>query len=90
MEVTDIQIRRFNEKGNMKALVSMVIDDAFVVHDVRIIQGNHGLFVAMPNKKVGDMGYRDIVHPINKEARQQIESVIFAKYFEDEARNNNL
>lgn len=80
MDITDIKIRRIHNEGKMKAVVSVTIDNAFVIHDIKIIDGNNGLFVAMPSRKVGEEEYRDIAHPINSSARSSMQDSIFAEY----------
>ena len=80
MNITDVRIRKLREEGKMKAVVSLTIDDAFVVHDIKIIEGQSGLFVAMPSRKVGEADYRDIAHPINQETRTMIQDIIFEAY----------
>jgi len=80
MNVTDVRIRKLREEGKMKAVVSVTFDDAFVVHDIKIIEGQNGLFVAMPSRKVGEADYRDIAHPINSETRTMLQQVIFDEY----------
>ena len=77
MKITDVRLRRTeSEDSRMKALVSITFDDAFVVHDIRVIEGNNGLFVAMPSKRTPDGEFRDIAHPINSSMRQQIQEMI--------------
>ncbi len=80
MKITDVRIRKLRDEGKMKAVVSVTFDDAFVVHDIKIIEGQNGLFVAMPSRKVGEGDYRDIAHPINQETRTMIQQVIFTEY----------
>lgn len=80
MNITDVRIRRLKDDGKMKAVVSVTFEDVFVVHDIKIIEGQSGLFVAMPSRKVGDSDYRDIAHPINSTMRKLIESSIFQAY----------
>lgn len=80
MQITDIRIRRVEKEGKMKAVVSITIDDEFVVHDIKVIEGEKGLFIAMPSRKASDGEYRDIAHPINSETREQIQSIILEKY----------
>lgn len=80
MKITDVRIRKLKDDGKMKAVVSLTFDDAFVVHDIKIIEGQNGLFVAMPSRKVGEAEYRDIAHPINQETRTLIQDVIFEAY----------
>ncbi|OPL07800.1 MAG: septation protein spoVG [delta proteobacterium ML8_F1] len=80
MNITDVRIRKINEEGKMKAIVSVTFEDAFVVHDIKIIEGQNGLFVAMPSRKVAEGDYRDIAHPINSETRNQLQDRIFEEY----------
>ncbi len=80
MNITDIRIRKLHDEGKMKAVVSVTIDNAFVIHDIKIIDGSNGLFVAMPSRKVGEEEYRDIAHPINSDARTSMQSMIFEEY----------
>ena len=80
MKITDVRLRKISEEGKMKAIVSVTFDDAFVVHDIKIIEGQNGLFVAMPSRKMADGEFRDIAHPINAETRQKIQDAIFAEY----------
>lgn len=80
MQVTDIRIKKINTDGKMRAVVSVTFDDAFVVHDIKIIEGQDKLFTAMPSKKTPDNEFKDIAHPINKEMREQLEALILGKY----------
>ncbi len=80
MNITDVRIRKLSNDGKMKAIVSVTFDDAFVVHDIKIIDGQNGLFVAMPSRKVAEGDYRDIAHPINSETRNLIQDRIFEEY----------
>jgi len=80
MEITDVRIRKINDEGKMKAIVSVTFDDEFVVHDVKIIDGQNGLFVAMPSRKMGDGDFRDIAHPLLSETRNKIRDAVFAEY----------
>lgn len=80
MNITDIRVRKIHNEGKMKAVVSVTIDNAFVIHDIKIIDGNNGLFVAMPSRKVGEEEYRDIAHPINSDSRASMQDMIFAEY----------
>ena len=82
MKITDIRIRRVEKEGKMKAVVSITIDEEFVVHDIKVIEGEKGLFIAMPSRKAADGEYRDIAHPINSETREQIQKLILEKYQE--------
>ena len=80
MQITDIRIRKVEKEGKMKAVVSITIDDEFVVHDIKIIEGAKGLFIAMPSRKANDGEYRDIAHPINSGTRENIQKLILDKY----------
>lgn len=80
MEITDVRVRKVNKEGKMKAVVSITIDNEFVVHDIKVIDGEKGLFIAMPSRRVVDGEYRDIAHPINSDTRDRIQQVILEKY----------
>src|SRR6056297_1804814 len=80
VNVTDVRVRRINQEGRMKSIVSVTIDDAFVIHDVKVVEGQNGLFVAMPSRKMPDGDYRDIAHPINSEARGIIQKFVLEAY----------
>ena len=80
MQITDVRIRKVEKEGKMKAVVSITIDEEFVVHDIKVIDGEKGLFIAMPSKKATDGEYRDIAHPINSGTRERIQSIILDKY----------
>ena len=80
MKITDVRIRKVAREGKMKAVVSITIDEEFVVHDIKVIEGEKGLFIAMPSRKASDGEYRDIAHPINSSTRDCIQSLILAKY----------
>ena len=82
MQITDIRIRSVEKEGKMKAVVSITIDDEFVVHDIKIIEGETGMFIAMPSRKAADGEYRDIAHPINTATRERLQSMILSKYQE--------
>ena len=82
MQITDVRIRRVEKEGKMKAVVSITIDDEFVVHDIKVIEGEKGLFIAMPSRKAGDGDFRDIAHPINSDTRDRIQKLILEKYQE--------
>ena len=82
MNITDVRVRKVAKEGKMKAVVSITIDDEFVVHDIKVIEGEKGLFIAMPSRKASDGEYRDIAHPINSETRDKIQSLILEKYQE--------
>ncbi len=80
MNITDVRIRKINDEGKMKAVVSITFDDEFVVHDIKIIKGQNGLFIAMPSRKMGEGDFRDIAHPLLSETRNKIKDAIFAEY----------
>lgn len=80
MKITDVRVRKIEKEGKMKAVVSITLDDAFVVHDIKVIEGEKGLFIAMPSKKTAEGEYRDIAHPINSETRDSIQSIILDAY----------
>lgn len=80
MNITDVRVRKVAKEGKMKAVVSITIDDEFVVHDIKVIEGEKGLFIAMPSRKATDGEYRDIAHPINSDTREKIQDLILEKY----------
>lgn len=80
MEITDVRIRKVNDEGKMKAIVSITFDDEFVVHDIKIIDGQNGPFIAMPSRKMNEGDYRDIAHPLVSETRNRIRDAIMEEY----------
>ena len=80
MQITDVRVRKITKEGKMKAIVSITLDDEFVVHDIKVIEGEKGLFIAMPSKKATDGEYRDIAHPINSATRENIQRIILESY----------
>ncbi|MCD7735969.1 MAG: septation regulator SpoVG [Lachnospiraceae bacterium] len=80
MTITDVRVRKVAKEGKMKAIVSITLDDEFVVHDIKVIEGEKGLFIAMPSRKAADGEYRDIAHPINSETRERIQQIILDEY----------
>lgn len=82
MKITDVRVRKVAKEGKLKAVVSITLDNEFVVHDIKVIEGEKGLFIAMPSKKAVDGEYRDIAHPINSSTREKIQSTILVKYEE--------
>ena len=80
MHITDVRVRKVSKEGKMKAVVSITLDNEFVVHDIKVIEGEKGLFIAMPSRKAADGEYRDIAHPINSETRERIQNIILQKY----------
>ena len=82
MQITDVRVRKIEKEGKMKAIVSITIDNEFVVHDIKVIEGEKGLFIAMPSRKAADGEYRDIAHPINSGTREKIQNTILDRYQE--------
>ncbi|MDW7659691.1 MAG: septation regulator SpoVG [Bacillota bacterium] len=82
MEITSITIRKMGSEGKMKAIVSVTFDHSFVVHDIKVIEGNNGFFIAMPSRKTQDGEFKDIVHPINSEFREKLSGEVMQKYYE--------
>ena len=80
MQITDVRVRKVAKEGKLKAVVSITMDEEFVVHDIKVIEGEKGLFIAMPSKKAVDGEYRDIAHPINSGTREMIQSIILENY----------
>ena len=80
MNITDIRVRKIDREGKMRAVASITLDDVFVVHDIKVIEGDNGLFIAMPSRKSSDGEFRDIVHPINSETRKEMQDKILAEY----------
>ena len=90
MEITDIKIKHTNDGGRIRAAVSVVFDSAFAVHDIKVIEGQDKLFLAMPSKKLADGTYRDIVHPINREMRELLEDSILEVYHNELANTTEI
>ena len=82
MQITDVRIRKIATDGKMKAIVSVTFDNEFVVHDIKVIEGQNGLFIALPSRKTPDGEFKDIAHPINSETREKIQNAILAAYEE--------
>lgn len=82
MKITDVRVRKVAKEGKMKAIVSITIDNEFVVHDIKVIEGEKGIFIAMPSKKSADGEYRDIAHPISSQVREKIQTEIMRRYEE--------
>ena len=82
MQITDVRVRKVTKEGKLKAVVSITIDNEFVVHDIKVIEGEKGLFIAMPSKKALDGEYRDIAHLINSGTREKIQNTILDRYQE--------
>ena len=92
MEITDVRLRKVNSENRMKAVASVTFDNEFVIHDIKVIESQNGLFMAMPSKKTPNGEFKDIAHPINKETREKIQNAILEAYENaedsDEASNN--
>ena len=84
MKITSVKIQKKNDESRMKGIASVLLDDCFVIRDIRIIEGKDGLFIAMPSRKNADGEYHDIAHPINAETRKIFEDAIFAEYNKEE------
>ena len=80
MQITDVRVRKITKEGKMRAVVSITLDDEFVVHDIKVIEGEKGLFIAMPSKKAADGEYRDTAHPINSSTREVMQKIILESY----------
>ena len=80
MQITDVRIRKVNSEGKMKAVVSVTFDNEFVVHDIKIIEGQEGLFIAMPSRKTPDGEFKDIAHPINSSTRERLQTAILEEF----------
>ena len=80
MQITDVRIRKISKEGKMKAIVSITLDGEFVVHDIKVIEGEKGHIIAMPSRRAGDGEYRDIAHPINSQTREMIQNIILERY----------
>ncbi|MBS3736412.1 MAG: septation regulator SpoVG [Candidatus Bipolaricaulota bacterium] len=83
MEITRVEIRPMKDEGNLKSFCSVVFDDVFIIHSVKVIEGSNGLFVAMPSREVGDGEYRDTAHPIDNDFRLELEEKVLKKYREE-------
>ena len=86
MQITDIRVRKIENGGKMKAVVSITIDEEFVVHDIKVIEGEKGLFIAMPSRRASDGEFKDVAHPIKSETRENLQRIILERY-EQEMRN---
>lgn len=82
MKISDVRVRKINSEGKMKAIVSVTFEDCFVVHDIKIIEGQNGLFIAMPSRKMPDGEFKDIAHPINSDTRNHVAEAVFKAYEE--------
>lgn len=90
MQITDVRVRRLNGDGKMKAIVSITFDDEFVVHDIKVIEGQNGLFIAMPSRRMGDGDFRDIAHPLISETRNKIKDAVLDAYEKALTEQENL
>jgi len=90
MKITDVRVRKINSEGKMKAIVSVTFEDCFVVHDIKIIEGQNGLFIAMPSRKMPDGEFKDIAHPINSETRNLVAEAVFKAYEEKLTEESEL
>ena len=80
MNITNVRLRKVGEEGKLKAIASVTFDDEFVVHDIKVIDGQNGLFIAMPSRKIGNGEFRDVAHPLSSETRNRIKDAIFEEY----------
>ena len=80
MQITDVRVRKVNDEGKMKAIASVTFDDEFVVHDIKIIEGQNGPFIAMPSRKMAGGDFRDVAHPLTSEFRNKIKEAVFKAY----------
>ena len=88
MQITDVRVRKLSDEGKMRGIVSVTFDNAFVVHDIKIIEGQNGLFIAMPSRKVSEGEFRDIAHPINADMRFELQDQIIRAY--EDAKENSV
>ena len=84
MNITDVRVRKIKKEGKLKAVVSITLDEEFVIHDIKVIEGERGCFIAMPSRKASDGEFRDIAHPINQDTREHMQNIILEKYYEAE------
>ena len=89
MQITDVRVRKITKEGKMKAIVSITLDNEFVVHDIKVIEGNQGYFISMPSRKTMDGEYKDIVHPLNTETREEIRAAILAEFEKKQKEEEN-
>lgn len=85
MQITDVRIRKIATEGKMKAIVSVTFDNEFVIHDIKVIEGQNGLFIAMPSRKTPNGEFKDIAHPINTQTREKLQTAILSEY--EKAKN---
>lgn len=86
MQITDVRVRKITSQNRMKAIASITLEDVFVIHDIKVIEGNEGCFIAMPSRKTGEGEYKDVAHPIKTETREELIKVILAAYEEEKAK----
>ncbi len=89
MQITDVRLKKVNSENRMKAVASVTFDNEFVIHDIKVIESQNGLFIAMPSKKMPNGDYRDIAHPINAETREKVQKAIFERYNEPDTEAEN-
>lgn len=82
MQITQVRIKKVDLEGKLKAIVSVTLDDEIVIHDVKLIEGVKGLFIAMPSRKLGEGDFRDIIHPVSSDVRKKFEDAIIPRYYE--------
>ena len=80
MNITDVRVRKITKEGKMKAVVSVTLDNEFVIHDIKVIEGDKGMFIAMPSRRSADGEFRDIAHPINTATRDHLQAVVLEAY----------
>ena len=80
MQITDVRLRKVNSENRMKAVASVTFDNEFVIHDIKVIEGEKGLFIAMPSRRSGDGEFRDVAHPINRETRERFQTIVLERY----------
>ena len=85
MNITDVRVRKITKEGKMKAVVSVTLDNEFVIHDIKVIEGDKGMFIAMPSRRSADGEFRDIAHPINTATRDHLQAVVLEAYEKAEA-----
>lgn len=88
MQITDVRVRKVSSEGKMKAVVSVTFDNQFVVHDIKVIDGQNGMFIAMPSRRTPDGEFKDIAHPINSETREMIQKAILEEFDKAMAEEN--
>lgn len=87
MNITDVRVRIVEKEGKMRAVASITLDNEFVVHDIKVIEGDNGLFIAMPSRRSADGQFRDVAHPINTETRASLQQLILGKYEQEKERS---